>query len=432
MCLKNIGDAGLTASFIRQPTPPTRQQEVAIFTAQQILVGVPFLLAAMFSNLFNHWWKVDAQICSMLQVAFLTGFISLYRNLPHMLLERNLCFGVLAKIEFAEALSYQICAVAFAFMGKGAWSFIWAGLISQSIGTILCNLAQPWRIAFGWKISWPELKERLSYGFAFQGTMLIQSFKESINPMFVGFLLGTTAVGFIGFATTLASYPLGLTLVFGRIYFRLFSTVQLDKEKLQETFSTVMRWNNVWLFGLTSLLIPLAKLAMFSAFGVKWLPALPIVYFLAASNLMLGVSIPVVCLFNALGRADRVFKFVSFLILVNWIICVPLIYAFGIVGYGIGTASSHVLYFLFFRQSKQLCSFSMLRTSAPTIAAAIVNSLLLLLLSDLPYAKTAVGLCVIAAFGLVSYMCLSNLFWGGRLFRDFLTVCNQNRAKAVE
>ncbi|HEX6940314.1 MAG TPA: oligosaccharide flippase family protein [Longimicrobiales bacterium] len=362
--LGSVGDVGLGASLIREPEEPTVADYRAIFTAQQILV---------FTVVVAFWtatpWIVEAygrparEVWLFRLLALSLVFTSL-QTIAAIQLERQLEFRKLALVEVAQALTFNALAVGLAWAGAGAQSIAIALPARAAVGAALVHLVRPWPIGLRW--DWARIRDRLRYGLPYQGIGFVSLVKDSITPVFVGILLGTTEVGYINWATMVAAYPVLALMALQRLYLPAFSRLQSHPAELGRLVERVIRATNSVVAPVAVLMLALIDPVTRIIFGEQWLPALPCFYFLWAANVFVPTATPLLALMNALGDSRLAFRFALVWFAGTWLLGVPLILAFGAVGFAIANFAVQWTNLALYRAARARVPFRIL---APARAA---------------------------------------------------------------
>ena len=225
-----FGDVGLGASLIREVAEPLEADYRAVFTAQQLLVGVVVVAAWMGAPFLAHAYHLPAQQAILFRLVALSLFFTSFQVIPSVRLERHLEFQKLAAVEVAQAVVYNGVTIGTALAGLGPLSFA-LGLLCRSIaGAAIINLVRPW--ALGWHWDWANIRRHLSFGVPYQGIAFTSLLKDSITPVFVGLTLGTSEVGYLNWAGMVAAYPALALMVLQRVYLPAFARMQAHPQHL--------------------------------------------------------------------------------------------------------------------------------------------------------------------------------------------------------
>jgi O-antigen/teichoic acid export membrane protein len=343
-----VGDLGLAASLIQQDHEPTEHERRIAFTAQQMILGLATILILLLSPVVASFFRMDDQAQLVLRLLALGLIVSSLRTLPATIMERNLEFGRLAVAEASQVVAFQVVAIALAVHGYGILSFGIAALVGTSVNTVLVNWMRPWRPGWAWDRQY--LVKILRFGLPYQGSNAVSFIKDAINPLFVGLLVGVAAVGNIGWAGTFVGYPIIIVTILNRLYFPAFSRLRSRPDALRIFASATLRWSVFVVVGLLALLLPRATFWTLEVFGPQWLPAVPMLYWLAIAMPFAAVAAPGLAILNAHGRSREVFFFTIVWMVATWVLTVPAVAIMGWMGFGVANALVQLTNPFFFRR----------------------------------------------------------------------------------
>jgi len=407
--LTTFGDAGLAASLVRQAHEPVEEDYQAVFTIQQVLVVsvvILFWLAAPWVASAYHLPRHDSWVFRLLSLSLLC---TSFQVIPAARLERHLSFDKLAMVEVVMSFVFYSTAVGLAWKGVGALSFAIAMVARALTGAILVNRASPWRIHWRW--DWERARVHLNFGVPYQGIGFLSLLTSSITPVFIGLLIGAASVGYINWAQMVSGYPVAALMVMQRVYLPAFARLQLHKESLTQFVEQVLRATN-------GLAAPVAILTLVSigpltrfVFGQKWLVALPLFYLLWGTNVFVPTATPLFALLNALGHSRTAFKFALLWMLGTWVLGVPLILAFGTIGFAIASLCVNATNLILYRVVQTHLRFRILPMIIPAWCFAAVMGLATFIVMRLAPPTGLVGLGIYLAMGLSVYaLCMLGLY----------------------
>ena len=376
--LITFGDVGLAASLVRQPEEPVEEDYRAIFTAQQVLVLcviILFWIAAPWIATIYHLPAHDRWVFRLLALSLLC---TSFQVIPSARLERHLLFDKLAMVEVAMSFVFYSTVVALVWRGVGVLSFGIAIFARSMTGAVLINCISPWRLRWHW--DWERARAHLKFGIFYQGIQLIALVTSSFTPFFIGLLLGTAAVGYINWAQMVSGYAVIGLMMLQRVYLPAFARLQLQKEALGQFVEQVIRAANTVAAPVAVLTFVLIEPLTRFVFGPKWLPAIPLFYLLWGTNIFVPTATPVFALLNALGRSRTAFKFTLAVMVGTWALGVPLILAFGTIGFGIACLCVNAMNMILYRIAQSHVSFRILPMVLPAWSIALAVGLPMYLL----------------------------------------------------
>lgn len=313
-----FSDVGLAAALIQKKEKVTDTDLKTTFTVQQILVGSLTLLIFIFAPWLSKTFGFDQSDNFLLYALAISFFLTSLKTIPSILLERSLKFNVLIIPQMLEILVYNIVAVILAWKGFGVNSFTYAVLAQAIVGLIAIYIVSPWKI--GYSFSKESLKHLLKFGVPYQANTFVAAAKDDLMTIFLGRIIGTTGLGYLGWAKKWAEQPLRILMDnVSKVVFPAFARLQDDKERLKKSLEKS-------LFFLCFLTFPV--LAGFSVLAsdmvliipryIKWQPALIPLYFYCFNSAMATVSSSMTNLLNAIGKIKITFKLMIMWLVLTW------------------------------------------------------------------------------------------------------------------
>ena len=373
--LNVFGGTGFAANLIRTEEHPSSADFRAVFTAQQMIVALIFVFIWLSAPWLSIHYHMQQHGSGFFRLIGLSLALTSLMVISQVLMERELAFGKLAVVEVAQAIAFNVVAVILACRGVGVLSFAIALAIRAACGALLSNIVEPW--AMGWLWDKSVLKRHLRFGLALQTSQFVSLMKDSITPVFVGLYLGAARMGYVTWAITLAGYPTMILMPLQRLYLPLFARLQSNREELRIYAGHATWVTNAIAAPLVVGTCALAHPITVLIFGRKWLIALPLFFCLAIANVVASNSAPLLGLLNAVGRSNFTMVLAIAWMSGTWVLGVPLMIRFGLIGFGIAVIAVQVtnisLYWAVWRE----LSLSVWPTLWPSWAIALaVGSLM--------------------------------------------------------
>jgi O-antigen/teichoic acid export membrane protein len=243
---------------------------------------------------------------------YLTALIFLITPFGHqfqILLQKDLKFDSLAKIEIAIAVINFTVATGSAFSGLGVYSLIWGQLAATTTKVaLLCGVGwRRWPLSFHFKKR--DIKGYLSFGLYQMGERSINYLNSNLDFLLIGSMLGASALGYYTLAYNLIIKSTSMiNPVITKVAFPVFSHIQNETEKLRWGYLKVLQLLSTVNFPIMVGLTGIAPVVVPVIFGEKWLPSIILIQILAVVGLLRSTGNPVGALLLAKGRADLGFK----------------------------------------------------------------------------------------------------------------------------
>jgi O-antigen/teichoic acid export membrane protein len=406
--LNIFGGTGFAANLIRTEEHPSAADFRAVFTAQQMIVALVFVSIWISAPWLAAHYHMRHHGSGFFRLIGASLALTSLMVVSQVLMERELAFGKLAVVEVTQAFAFNLVAVILAWRGVGVLSFAIALAVRAACGALLSNLIEPWEMGWLWDKS--VLKKHLRFGLALQASQFVSLVKDSITPVFVGLYLGAARMGYVTWAITLAGYPTMILMPLQRLYLPFFARLQSDREELRSYAGQATWVTNAIAAPLVVGTCALAHPITVLIFGSKWLIALPLFYCLAIANVVSSNSAPLLGLLNAVGRSHFTMLLAIAWMTTTWVLGVPLIMKFGLIGFGIAVIAVQFTNIPLYRAVWHEVSLSVWPTLWPSWPIALAVGSLLFSFQKLIPIQGLITLVAIALTGLAVYVAV---FWLG-------------------
>lgn len=205
----------------------------------------------------------------------------------YSLAQRQMNFRARTIAEFADVIVRGTTGIVLAALGFGAWSLVIGYLVgSMSLNIAIWSLVR-WRPRLGWDRK--HLPRLLRFGGALSAVNLLAAVGNNIDNLFVGHVLGSTALGFYAIAFTIPNLTIvNIAVVAQRVLFPAIASQ--EPNQMRRSFLITVRY--LWLFSLPAaiLLFILADPIVFAVFGDQWGEAAAPMRILAVYGFALATS----------------------------------------------------------------------------------------------------------------------------------------------
>lgn len=258
---------GLTRAIVQRPDLDQDHLDSAFWIsagAGALLCLLGVLSAEPLARLFNE--PDFAAVFRALSVSFVLTALS---TTQMGILQRNLEFRKLAVRDLTATLLGGAAGIVLAVGGAGVWALVTQHLVQAAVALVVLWTVSPYRP--GRQVSWPRLREILTYGMTTQAIHLVSQAGQRSELVFIGTLLGASTLGFY----SMAHRVLQLTMqLFGQtisiVAFPVFSRMQHDPERIRNALHTASRASSVIAFPTLLLLSAMAPQVIYVMFGASW------------------------------------------------------------------------------------------------------------------------------------------------------------------
>ena len=336
-----FGDCGLAPSLIQREKDLTDRDLQVGFTVQQMLVTVVVVaLWVLAPWLASFYPKASDELLWLVRALAFSAYLSTWRSMSALQLERTLNYKRLAVVEVVETVSYQVVAVAMAVLGFGVWSLIVAVLIRGVLGTVLVYTIAPWKVRLGYDRE--IARELLRFGLPYQFQRIVGNAQGWVRPTLVAALIGPEAVGFLMWGNGNGQKPMVLFQNVIRVSFPHFSRLQNNQDEIERTLTTYQ----VYFLAIAGLWFSILVAAGYDLtrwiYTDKWLPGVPVLMLAGFLVALEALNWSTKIALSGLGRV----RFTMRVTLVTTVLSVSLGVALVLAVGFIGVPIAHIIAFL--------------------------------------------------------------------------------------
>jgi len=415
--LAYFSDIGLAAALIQKKENPTETDLKTTFTIQQLLVGILLIVLYIGMPFFTKYYSLDRSGQYLLYALGISLFMSSLKTIPSTLLERELEFEKIVFPQILENIVFNVVAVVLAWKGYGIKAYTVAVLLRGLVGLIVIYILKPWKpgLAFSRK----SFKKLISFGLPYQINTLLASLKDDGMTAFLGGILGSAGMGYLGWAQKYGYIPLRFFMdPVTKVTFPAFSRMQTDKKELERTVTRSILFICILVFpSLVGLIILVPMLIQLIPNYSKWLPALTALSLIGINTIFASVTTQLTNLLNAIGKIKITFRLMIMWTVLTWIFIPVLAKRFGVngaaLGYSLVGASSVVAIIMV----KKIVNFSLVESALkPGLAALIMGLLLKFISKYLPV--SLLSLVLLVGLGIICYAGAAYLLIGPSILVD--------------
>lgn len=269
-----------------------------------IVAGVIFIAAPLGAAFYDSM-KVEI-ILKVLSISFILSSLSIVHK---KLLEKELKFESLAKIELIAVISGAVVGITLAFLKFGVWSLVFQSLTVAFITSVLLWIINRWRplIYFSYK----RIQPIVSYSLNLLGYNIFNYFVRNTDYLIIGKYLGERELGHYYLAYKIMLYPLqNISLVVSRVMFPIYSKIQNDNDRFKKIYKNVAGAISLLTFPLMIGVFVLSDLLSITFFNEKWDGNLlaVLLMILAPVGLIQSIATTTGSIYQAKGKTNWMFR----------------------------------------------------------------------------------------------------------------------------
>ncbi|VEP18394.1 Flippase [Hyella patelloides LEGE 07179] len=259
---------------------------------------VLFLIAPVISQIYT-----EQKLLLILRVLSCNFTISSFSTIHKALLEKELKFNQLAKVEIIATVISSTVSVVLALLGYGVWSLVYQILIITTITTVLLWCNTQWKPNFSFNLG--ELREVREYSLSLTGYTIFNFFIRNADDFLIGKVLGTQALGYYTLAYRLMLHPLvSISTVIARVMFPVLSKIQEDNARFRFAYLRVVGIIALITFPIIMTISIIAEPLILTFFGEEWKPVISLLLIFTPTAMIQSITTTVGIIYQAKGRTD--------------------------------------------------------------------------------------------------------------------------------
>jgi O-antigen/teichoic acid export membrane protein len=413
-------DFGLGAALVQKKEEITDSDIKTAFTLQSgITLGV-FIIVFVFRGLIADFFKLSSSGEMLLLVLVLTIFLSSFKTIPSILLERKVNFQKLVIPQIAESLAFNLVLIILLFRNFGLESFSWAFLVSALIGIPIYYYISPWKPRIGID---KKALGFLRYGVAFQAKNVLATIKDDLLTVILTKFLSFTDIGYIGFAQRLSFFVYRYIVdSVTKVSFSTYSRIQESKEILKTAIEKSLFFISLTMFPLLLGLIATAPyLIEFYSKWNKWEPAVVSIVFFSLNALISSISGILVNVLDATGRVKTTLKLMVFWTTATWILTPILIRIYGYNGVSMASFIISLSVVITIYLVKRVVDFELIKSIYKPAIASVVMFVLVFVFEKM-FVTNFLGLAIAIILGGLTYTAIMFLIARNEFMSDVKAV----------
>lgn len=410
-------DFGLGAALIQKKHELRQEDITTTFTIQTLISLLIFIFVFVFLKMLANFFKLNFEAQALLLVLVFTIFLSSFKTIPSVLLERSLKFGKLVLPQVVEGLVFNAVLVVLVLGGFGISSFSFAFLISALIGIPFYYFISPWKLRIG--IHKKSLND-LKYGIQFQAKNILATVKDDLLTVILIRFLTFTEIGYIGFAQRLAFYMFRYVVdSVTKVTFSAYSRLQNDLIFLKNAIEKSLFFVSASMFPILSGLIIISPylIKFYPKWQNKWEPAVFSIVFFCLNAAVSSLSGILVNVLDATGKVKTTLRLMVLWTVLIWILTPVFIYLYGYNGVSVASflVTLTIAYTVFL--VRKIINFNFFASILKPLLATIIMIIFVYIATSI-FAKDLLSLVFVILTGGAVYLVSLFVFSGKELKVD--------------
>jgi PST family polysaccharide transporter len=248
----------------------------------------------------------DPRITELVPFLALNLVLSSTLTIPYSLLQREMRFAALAKVNFSGAAVGSGIAIILAASGFGVWSLVAQPLAGTAAMSVLIFTVSRWHPR--WEFSWPSLQGIIRFGSGLFGSSLLNYCERNADNFLIGRFLGATPLGFYSMAYQLMVFPLGqVSSAVGKVTFPILVELRDDLEQYKRFYLKSCAIIAFITFPMMCGFFVVADQFVAIVLGSKWLGVTTVLKILCPLGMVQSIATTVGQIFNSTGRTSTAF-----------------------------------------------------------------------------------------------------------------------------
>ena len=316
------------------------------------LFSILFLLAPTIAIFFN-----SPRATFVIRVIAISTLLTGCRNIGVIFFQKELEFNKQFSYEISATLVDLTVAITLAFLLKNVWALVWGGMAANLTRLFMSYRIHSYRPKV--RIHKEEFLELISFGKWILGSGILVFLITKGDDIFVGKILGITALGFYQMAYLISNLPATeITHAISKVTFPAYSKLQDDISQLKDGYFKVLEITVFLSIPVAGAIFLLAPDFTEVFLGQKWLPMVSALQVLCFFGVIRSIGATMGPILYGTGRPKVQTKVSAVQLLFLAIVIYPLTISLQILGTSLAVLVSNLLGFILItRETKAILNF---------------------------------------------------------------------------
>jgi len=239
----------------------------------------------------------------IIQVIGFSMLFGAFTNIGVIYFRKELEFNKEFIYQFTGTLADFIVAISAVFILKNVWALVLGMLAGNIVRCFISYLIHPYRPRLNFNLE--KIKELFGFGKWILGSSILVFLLTQGDDIFVGKLLGTTALGFYQMAYKISNMPATeYSHLIATVIFPAYSKLQDNIPKLRDAYLKVLQLTAFLSIPIAGGIYILAPDFTKIFLGVKWMPMVPAMQVLALYGMLRAIGATTGVVFMGVGKPE--------------------------------------------------------------------------------------------------------------------------------
>lgn len=379
-----------------------------------ILRGIALFSILYFVAPYAAIFFKSPKALSIIRVIGFSFLLQAFTNIGVVYFQKELEFNKQFIYQFTGTIADFVVAVSAAVILRNVWALVYGLLAGNTARLIISYFIHPYKPHLSSDLG--KVKELWGFGKWLLGSSILIFLITQGDDIFVGKLLGVTALGFYQLAYRISNMPATeITHVISQVTFPAYSKLQDSIPKLRESYLKVLQVTAFLSFPIAGLIFVLAPDFTKIFLGEKWMPMVPAMQVLAVWGAIRSIGATTGSVFVSVGKPKILTKFQFGHLTMLAILIYPLSIQYGIFGTSLAIILATLIpvSWAFYSVVKlikcKIGDFCKI-TALPLINTVIMISVIFILKTHWGNTVEMLEIFLFILFGVVSYLGVTYLF----------------------
>lgn len=297
----SITDSGFTQALVREQNVTQIDYSTVFYfniVVSFVVYGCLYLSAPFISAFYEQ-----PELVALIRVLSLGVVINSFAIIPKAMLIKEVNFRVQAKINLSASILSGVFAITAAVSGLGVWSLVIRTLAMNIVQTLFLVLAKKWlpSLAFSMK----SFKQLFGFGWKLLISGLIDTIYTNIYFLIIGKQYSSSQLGYYTNASRFSDMASQtLTSSLQRVTYPVLSSLQEEKERLEQNFRRIIKMSGFLLFPIMAGLAAIGNPLISLLFGSQWQPMTIYFQLLCLAGMLYPIHALNLNILQVRGRSD--------------------------------------------------------------------------------------------------------------------------------